>query len=449
MRRFPHGVTSRGVLAGWLGAVLLAGCATAPGTPGSGKLAVREYPLGPAYASTEVNTTIFRLQALASDGKYEYATYYDPAGKVVVARRPLDGTAWDLRTLDFSGNVRDAHNDVVLGLGPDGTRHLSYDHHDQPLHYRRTSGTGDWADFGAPEKMTGQLERRVTYPTFVSAPNGDLWFFYRDGQSGNGRLCVDRYDAAAQSWKAVAMPLLEGAGQCSPYWWRPEIGNDGVINVAWCWRDTPNAETNHDICYVRSRDGGRTWENSAGKVLATPITPGADVVVEKIPPGQNLINTCALATDAQGRPHISYYRNDANGVPQFYHLWFDGRMWSAQQVSRRTQAFSLGGSGTLEIPISRPEIAVSRSGTVYLITRDREFGGGVRLYAAAPPYTDWTALGVVAGPLGDWEPEYDLQRWRRDGVLDLFVLTSSQGNHERVSGAGPQTARVVEIAGLK
>jgi hypothetical protein len=431
----------------WGLALALAGCATEKPVASAPK--VVEYPIGPAYAATEVNATIFRLQALASDAKYQYATYYDAAGKIVVARRLLSGQDWEVRTLDTTGKVSDAHNDVVLGLGPDGTLHLSYDHHNEPLHYRRTSGTGDWAAFGAPEGMTGKLETRVTYPTFVSAPSGDLWFFYRDGQSGNGRLCIDRYDANTRTWQAVQSPLIEGAGKCSPYWWRPEIGVDGVINVAWCWRDTPDAATNHDICYVRSRDGGKTWENSAGKVLPTPILPGADVVVEKIPPGQNLINTCALATDAQGRPHISYYRNDSQGVPQYFHLWFDGQKWSAAQVSQRTEAFSLGGQGTLEIPMSRPEIAVSQSGTAYLITRDNAAGGGLRLYAAKPPYTDWKPTDVVAGPLGDWEPEYDLQRWRRDGVLSLFVLPVSQGNHEQTTGRAPETARVVEVSGLE
>jgi hypothetical protein len=136
-------------------------------------------------------------------------------------------------------------------------------------------------------------------------------------------------------------------------------------------------------------------------------------------------------------------------VPQYFHAWLDGKTWSAQQVSRRTQAFSLSGQGSLKIPMSRPEIAVSKSGTAYLITRDNEFGGGIRLYAAKPPYTEWKAIDVVPGPLGDGEPEYDLQRWRRDGVLSLFVLPVSQGNHEQATDRGPETARVVEVAGLE
>jgi hypothetical protein len=162
-----------------------------------------------------------------------------------------------------------------------------------------------------------------------------------------------------------------------------------------------------------------------------------------------LINSCSLATDAQGRPHIAYYCNGPDGVPQYFHLWFDGEKWSAQQVSQRTQTFSLAGQGTLKIPVSRPEIAISRAGTAYLITRDEEFGGGVRLYAARPPYAHWQALDVLPGPLGEWEPTYDLARWQRDGVLSLFVLPVEQGNNEQTTDFPPQTARVVEFTGLE
>jgi len=437
----------------WFAAVLgLAGCATSSESTANAPIPppqIRAYPLGQAYAATEINATIFRLEALASDEKYQYATYYDPAGHIVVARRILSERDWDIQVLNIVGNVRDAHNDVVLGLSGDGVRHLSYNHHDQPLHYRSSNSTADWADFGEPKPMTGTLESRVTYPTFIPGQHGELYFFYRDGQSGNGRLCLNHYDSMAHTWSTVQAPLLEGAGQSSPYWWRPEISADGVLHLAWCWRDSPNAATNHDIYYARSHDGGRTWENSSGKKLTLPITVQSDAKVFAIAQGQNLINSCSLATDAQGHPHIAYYCNSPDGVPQYFHLWFNGEKWSAQQVSRRTQKFSLAGSGTLQIPISRPEIAVSRTGTAYLITRDREFGGGLRLYAARPPYAQWQPVDVLYQPLGEWEPTYDLVRWQRDGVLSLFVLPVHQGNNEQATDFPPQTARVVELSGLE
>jgi hypothetical protein len=151
-------------------ALALAACAApAPAAGVQGPIRtpqVSTFPLGQAYAATEINATIFRLEALASDNKFQYATYYDPTGQVVVARRALNGKEWDTRILPITGNIHDAHNDVVLGLSGDGVLHLSYDHHNQPLHYRSAADPADWAAFGPPQPMTGRLESRVTYPTF-------------------------------------------------------------------------------------------------------------------------------------------------------------------------------------------------------------------------------------------------------------------------------------------
>jgi hypothetical protein len=402
-------------------------------------------PLGPAYAATTVNTTVYRVSAVASAGGFQFATYYDPDGHIVVARRSLDNQLWEKETLDATGNVHDAHNDVVLGISADGLVHLSYNHHGQPLHYRVSHLPYDIHNFGPEQPMTGKNEARVTYPQFIDGPGGALYFFYRDGASGNGSLCLNLYNPAAKTWNALGHPLIDGENKCNPYWWRPAIGAGGSIHLAWCWRDTSDAETNHDICYAVSHDGGLTWTRSDGKLQPTPITPENAEVVAAIPRGSNLINQCSAAVDNNGRPHLAQYMNDANGIPQYFHIWFDGAKWQRNQVSKRTQGFSLSGTGSLAIPISRPEIAVSKSGVVYVITRDAEFSGGIRLYSSQDPYQDWTPIDLTTADLGNWEPEYDIGRWRTQGLLDLFVLPVRQGNHEQTTDFAAQAAEVLEV----
>ncbi|MGA2231956.1 MAG: BNR repeat-containing protein [Tepidisphaeraceae bacterium] len=403
-------------------------------------------PLGSAYAATTVNTTIYRVNALASAGGFQFVTYYDPDGRIVVGRRHINDAIWDLEPLQTKGKVTDAHNDVVLGISSDGFVHLSFNHHDQPLHYCVSAHPYDPTSFGPQQPMTGQNESKVTYPQFIAGPGGTLYFFYRDGASGNGSLCLNLYDPAAKKWHAIWHPLIDGENKCNPYWWRPAIAADGSIHLAWCWRDTPDAETNHDICYAVSHDGGLTWFRSDGKPQKVPITPENAEVIAAIPKGSNLINQCSAAVDEKGRPHLAQYMNDANGIPQYFHIWFDGTTWQRNQVSKRTRGFSLNGTGSLAISISRPEIAISKSGNVYFITRDAEFGGGIRLYRAQEPYQDWTAIDLTTNDLGNWEPEYDVTRWPRDGLLDLFVLPVRQGNHEQTTNFAAQAAEVLEAA---
>ena len=405
---------------------------------------VNRFPIGPAYANDAVNADVFRVSALASANGFQFVTYYAPDGRIVVGRRKIGETLWDLAVQDFRGNVRDAHNDVVLGISSDGIVHLSYDHHGSPLHYRISQLPYDIHHFSKLLPMTGQTERRVTYPQFLASPDGSFYFFYRDGSSGNGSLCVNRYDAKSKTWSIVAHPLINGEHQCNPYWWRPAFGKDGSIHLAWCWRDTGRVETNHDICYTRSNDGGRTWVRSDGSKQIIPITRNNAEVVMAIARGSNLINQCSSAVDRAGRPHLVQYFNDSTGIPQYFDVWFDGNKWRKSQVSHRTGKFSLSGGGSLAIPLSRPEIAAAPDRTIVLIAREADAGGGIRLYKSDPTFTHWRVIDLLKENLADWEPSYDLARLRNDGVLSLFVLAVKQGNHERTTHFGPQQASVVE-----
>jgi len=409
-------------------------------------LSTKRFAIGMAYAATQVNATVFRVSAVVSGGGYQYATYYAPDGSVVVAQRRPPSTHWDIVTLPFKGNVADAHNDVLLGISGDGILHLSYDHHAQPIHYRRTSRPHDPRSFGDAIPMTGRNEAHVTYPQFINAPDGTLLYFYRDGASGNGNLCLNRY-TPGRGWRAMYQPLIDGQGQRNPYWWRPAFGADNSLHLAWCWRDSGDARTNHDICYMRSTDGGATFTTPEGHPQALPVNLRNAYVADPVPTGSNLINQCSSTVDSQGRPHLAHYQSDPAGIPQYVHLYWDGSRWVRQIVSRRTARFTLGGGGTLKIPISRPEIAISRSGNVYLITRDESLGGGIRLYrSSGKNYESWDPIDITPGlNLGEWEPTYDTERLRQTGILSLFVLNVQQGNHETTTNLPPQECSLLEL----
>ena len=412
---------------------------------------IQRLPLGPAWASNQINATVFRVNAVVSAGKFQYATWFNPQGQVVVAQRTIGSEKWNLAVVPGAmGNVKDAHNGAVLGVSGDGIVHLSYDHHSNPLRYQRTARPHDITSFGPRIAMTGKTEAHVTYPQFVTAPDGGLYFFFRDGGSGNGNLCLNRYDSATKAWSVVHHPLIDGQNKCNPYWWRPSIGPDGTLNLAWCWRDSGDARTNHDVSFMRSRDRGVSWYSAEAVQQSLPVVRGAAPVADPIATGSGLINQCSSAVDMAGHPHLAHYQNDANGIPQYTHLWHDGYRWQRNIVSARTERFVLGGGGTLEIPISRPEIAISKKGEVYFITRDRSLGNNIRVFHAPAPYTKWTTLDLTppnlpASNLGEWEPSYDTVRWREAGILSLFVLPVRQGNHETVTDFGPQEAHLLDV----
>jgi hypothetical protein len=50
--------------------------------------------------------------------------------------------------------------------------------------------------------MTGQ-ENAVTYPQFLTLPNGDLFYFFRQGVSGAGDTYLNRWSIVTHSWTNV------------------------------------------------------------------------------------------------------------------------------------------------------------------------------------------------------------------------------------------------------
>lgn len=402
-------------------------------------------PIGLGYAATKVNTCIFRLHAIVTHGNRQFVAYYSPEGTVVIASRRLAGGDWTVHDTGWRGKVRDAHNGISLGVSKDGILHVCYDMHVDPLRYRRSRRPLDPTIFGDEIPMTGRLEQRVTYPQFVNLPDGTLLFFYRNGQSGRGDLCVNRYDTRTRTWAALHHPLISGAGSHNAYWMRPAAGLDGSLQLAFCWRRTPDAATNSRVCYAGSRDGGLTWCDSRGVPYRLPITPATAEVVDPVPEGHNLSNQDSAEADSRGRLHAVYRKDDPRGVTQFYHLWFDGDQWRQTVASRFTEPYAIRGGGSLRSPLSRGNLFIDGDDNVFVIYRDNRQGSKPMIIELpAPDYERAREYALCNEGFLQFEPVFDLVRWRRDGVLEVFVQATDQGNHETVTRNPPQWVKVLQ-----
>jgi hypothetical protein len=92
----------------------------------------------------------------------------------------------------------------------DGTLHIAFDHHNNTLNYIRSKKY--LLDF--PEKTSWKLSQflplshqldeeieEVSYPSFVSMPDGNLQLFYRKGKSGDGQTWMATYKAQKSQWQ--------------------------------------------------------------------------------------------------------------------------------------------------------------------------------------------------------------------------------------------------------
>jgi len=407
----------------------------------------RRVPIADGWSANSINATIFRRNSVVSWNETQVAAFYDPAGNVTLARRKLGSTTWEVRTTALKSDCTDAHNCISIMFDGDGFLHLAWDHHTSPLRYCRSVASGS-LNLTEPMPMTGENESRVTYPEFHRLPDGNLLFAYRDGASGRGNLVLKRYDTKTRSWSQLSGNLISGEGRRSPYW-QMTVDSAGTIHLSWVWRDTPDVASNHDLCYAKSLDGGKTWRKSSGEVCAVPITAATAEYAWRIPQKSELINQTSMCADSSGRPFIAtYWRPEGSQTPQYMVVYHDGTNWKTTQVSQRTQPFSLSGAGTKRIPMSRPQIVAETADgrmKAHLIFRDEERGSRVSVATCEDVgRAGWQVRDLTQDSVEMWEPSYDTELWARSKALHLFVQKVGQGDAETSEKMPPQPVSILE-----
>jgi hypothetical protein len=289
--------------------------------------------------------------ALLTHAPWQFVAYYDDERRMTVAWRKLDQPEWRFHTLPITTGW-DSHNYIALALDQGGHLHLSGDMHCTPLRYFRSVKPFDPSTFERLDHMTGDLENRTTYPRFIDGPDGELIFTYRDGGSGNGNQIFNRYDPSSRAWtRLINTPLTDGEGKRNAYFHGPVKGPDGWFHLAWVWRETPDASTNHDLSHARSRDL-RHWETAAGKPLKLPIRLNDGAIIDPVPTGGGLINgNSAIGFDHLGRVAISYHKHDQRGHTQPWTARFTDGKWTFHQIADWPARWEFGGNGSIPFGI--------------------------------------------------------------------------------------------------
>lgn len=406
----------------------------------------RLVPAGKGWANNSVNTVSFRKNSLYTAGDTQFIAYYDPERYMILGKRLVGDTAWQLHRTQYQGNAADAHNSISLIVDNDGCLHVAWDHHNNALRYAKSVAPYSLS-LGEKMPMTGKAENRISYPEFYSLPDGKLLFFYRDGGSGNGNLVINQYNTNEKKWVQLQRNLIDGEGKRNAYW-QACTDNQGTIHVSWVWRESPDVASNHDLCYARSKDGGLTWEKSTGEKYTLPITAATAEYALHIPQKSELINQTSMTTDDAGRPFIaSYWRDSNTQVPTYHVVYWDGG-WKVSNVGLRQTPFSLSGAGSKRIPIARPQILVKGRGeeaSVWLLFRDEERGSKVSVATVNGIRSgNWKASDLTTFSVGSWEPTLDIVQWKKNGVIHLFVQRVEQVDNEGKADLPPQMVQVLE-----
>ncbi|WP_343524506.1 BNR repeat-containing protein [Pedobacter sp.] len=402
---------------------------------------------GNGWANNSVNTVIFRKNSLVSFNGNQYAAYYDQEQNVVLAKRKIGSARWTLVTTPYKGDATDAHKSISIMVDGDGFLHIAWGQHNNRLNYAKSVSAGSLT-LGDKENMLSVKENKVSYPEFYKLANGDLLFFYRDGGSGNGNLMINRYNLKTKKWIRVQDGMIDGEGQRNAYW-QVAVDQAGTIHLSWVWRESPDVASNHDLCYAKSTDGGISWVKSDNEKYELPITAANAEYAFKIPQRSELINQTSMFADAKGKVFIAGYWRGANEMGPQYHLVFKtDSSWKVSNLNFRKTTFSLGGTGTKRIPISRPQIIVWPNGTHYaagLLFRDAERGNKASIALNDDLGTEnWKIKDLVKTGVGDWEPTYDTELWKTKRMLSLFIQNVTQIDGEGKANQAPTQVQVLD-----
>ncbi|MFI7430457.1 BNR-4 repeat-containing protein [Micromonospora sp. NPDC049836] len=315
--------------------------------PGASRTVSQVIDVGTTWAGHPVD------QAVLTTDTDQYLAYYDAERRMTVAKRSLDSTTWTRRTLDSTLGW-DSHNGITMALDSTGNLHVAGNMHAVPLVYFRTSVPGDVSTLTRiPTMVDSSVEGSVTYPRFLRHTNGDLLFSYRNGVSGDGANYYNRYDPVSRTWSSLlGRPLVDGAGR-NGYPEGPLRGPDGYWHLALVWRDTPDAGSSSMPSYARSRDLV-SWEDSAGRPLALPLTYLRSEVIDPVPTYGGVVNgNVRLGFDAADRVVVTYTKYDADLGNQLYAAQPDGAGgWRITRLTSWTGRWEILGSGTLAFPVS-------------------------------------------------------------------------------------------------
>ncbi len=350
-----------------------------------------------------------------------YVGFYSYDRTMTIGRRAYGADRWEFKKLPTQVGW-DSHNYVTMTFDSSDCLHVSGNMHCCPLLYFRASKPNDVESLEQVKAMVGDKEDRCTYPSFLFDKGGRLVFTYRDGASGNGNQIWNVYDESTKEWKRLLdKPLFDGQGLMNSYFVGPTLGPDGYFHVAWVWRDTPDAATNHDLSYARSPDLVH-WEKSTGEAYSLPITIESGEVVDPVPAKGGIINShVRMAFDQKKRVVLTYTKYDSNGRLQIWNARLEQGGWNKVPATDWDFVWNFSGGGCL--PNEFTMSAVSVVGSDKLVVS----WGQTLNKKSGKTYLDMETLRPCGPPTGSSKPsrpEYSAE--------DALVINQRESDDERL-----------------
>jgi hypothetical protein len=394
-----------------------------PDRTGQPLVPLEKIDLGPAYSNSSINVSIFRQSAILSVAGGQLLSFYNNLGEpVIIYLRDGEREAYGKTVLPALVNhlLGNGHCVINLGLSNEGILHVLYGAHETRPFYlklplesviqkgeRRIIGLDEWLDI-------------TTYPQFYSLGE-DLLLLYRC-LPGH---CIKRY--RREGWSSPVR-ILDGDGTASVYIDRLGLANEKDIIISWVERLYPSEDgnvVNDGIYWAFSGNSGQSWQSTSAKNLKLPLTSSQAGKIEG--PWSGIMNQGSGWLTADRTYYLVTQAKSEVGIPNIFLVKLDTQSgtYQMEQVSDNSNAYEYFGHGTLSLPLSRPDIAVSGK-WIHVIYRHAH-----EIIIASRPNSEvrigrWSYLRTPIPDFEHWEPNYDMDRWINRREITLFVQNARQ-----------------------
>ena len=423
------------------------GVASLPVVPG-------QFERLPVNADTnwDYNNSPYSQDNVVIAGDYQYAVVIGAGRVPYIAQRSKWGGAWlavfDLGTIAgnplASPTTADGHNVYNIGVSKIGHIIVAGNMHGDGPRAVVSDNPHNITAWTAVDFSAGMFTKDVTYPHFISYPDGTLQCYYRWGV----RHYLTTYDESTKTF--ITPRHIVGAkadGRGGPYEQKYVVDNDGILHACWGYRiDATSALANEGLYYSQSPDKGATWRAADGSVISAAGTrnDANSTRIFSAETGSGYVNQNGGCVDIHGHYHTCLTQYDDNGNTQIVHVWWDGSAWKSEVVTDFDFRMNLS-SNLVMNDITRPVIGATPSGRVYIIYHTTYNGLSGAIMAIDVTDEGNPQSMVVAGfDIGTQSMGFNVAHMLKTG--DFMALMAKGVANSSSQGYGTFSAQPVMIA---